>query len=86
MGKSIKSQSLGKKYNLLTKCSKDKLHINDMNTFYSLRMANCNKNEFQNLQDLKETGYVEEQVFEATFVNSYKNGPFIVGVKQTFIT
>ena len=49
------SQSLGKKYDVLSKCSKDTLNINNVNTFYSLRVAKYNKSEFQNLQDLKET-------------------------------
>ena len=59
---------------MLTKCRKDTLNINDVNIFYSLRVANYNKNEFQNLKDLKETGevlvkfqfklgFVEEQLF-----------------------
>ena len=56
MGKFINSQSLGNKYEVLTKWSKDKLNISDVNKLYSLRVANNNKNEFQNLQDLKETG------------------------------
>ena len=41
---------------MITKCSQDSLHINDVNTLYSLRVAKDNKNEFQNLQELKETG------------------------------
>ena len=56
-----------------------------MNTSYLLRVAKYNKNGFQNLQDLKETGedlvkfqfkfgYDEEQLFVALSVNSYKNG------------
>ena len=49
------SQPLGKKY-VLTKRSKDTLNVNDVITVYSLRVAKYNKNEFQNLQDLKETG------------------------------
>ena len=39
-----------------TKCSKDTLYINDVNTLYSLRVTKYSKNEFQNLQNLKETG------------------------------
>ena len=49
------TQSLGKKYDLFTKCSKDSLNINDVNTLYSLRVGKNIKNGFQNLQDLKET-------------------------------
>ena len=41
---------------MLAICSNDTLNINDFNTLYSLRVAKCNKNEFQNLLDLKETG------------------------------
>ena len=41
---------------MLTNCSKDTLNINDVNTSYSLKVAKYNKHEFQNLQDLKETG------------------------------
>ena len=85
MGESINSQSSGKKYDMLTKFSKDTLNINDANTLYSLRVAKYNKNEFQNLQDLEEKGeglvrfqfkhgYVEEQLFTAVSMNSYKNG------------
>ena len=91
MGSSINSQSLGKKCDMLTKCSKDTLNINDVNTLYSLRVAKYNKNEFQNLWDLNENGaglvkfrfplgYIEEHLFEAVIVNSYKNGPFMVDV------
>ena len=77
---------------MLTKCSKDTLNINDVNTLYSLRVAKYNSNEkFKNLPDLKETGeglvkfqvklgYVEEQLFVAVSVNSYKNGSFMVDV------
>ena len=68
--------------------------INDVNTLYFLRVAKYSKNEFHNLQDLKETaevlvkfqfklGYVEEQLFLAVFVNSYKNGSFMVDVYIT---
>ena len=32
------------------------LNFNDANALYSLRVEKYNKNEFQNLQDLKETG------------------------------
>ena len=39
MGKSINSQSLGKIYDVLNKCSKDTIDINDVNTLYSLRVA-----------------------------------------------
>ena len=74
---------------MLAICSKDTLNINDFNTLYSLRVTKCNKNE--NLLDLKETGeglvkfqlklgYVEEQLFVAVSVNSYKNGSFTVDV------
>ena len=67
---------------MLTKCSKDTLNINIMNTLYSLRVAKYNKNELQNLQDFKESGeglvrfqfkigYVEQQLFVAVSVNSY---------------
>ena len=67
---------------MLTKCSKDTLNINNMNTLYSLRVAKYNKNELQNLQDFKESGeglvrfqfkigYVEQQLFVAVSVNSY---------------
>ena len=41
---------------MLKKCSKDTLDINDVSILYSLRVEKYNKNEFQNLQDLKETG------------------------------
>ena len=67
---------------MLTKCSKDTLNINNMNTLYSLQVAKYNKNELNNLQDLKEFGeglvrfqfkisYVEQQLFVAVSVNSY---------------
>ena len=67
---------------MLTKCSKDTLNINIMNTLYSLRVAKYNKNELQNLQDFKESGeglvrfqfkigYVEQQLFVTVSVNSY---------------
>lgn len=91
MGKFINSQSLGNKYEVLTKWSKDKLNISDVNKLYSLRVANNNKNEFQNLQDLKETGqglvkfqfkldYVEDQLFVAVSMNCYKSRSFIVDI------
>ena len=65
-------------------------------TLYSLRVAKYNKNEFQNLQDLKENGgglvmlkyklgYVEDQLFVAVSVNFNKNGSVMVDVQQTFI-
>ena len=70
---------------MLTKCCKDTLNINDVNTLYSLRVAKYNKNEFQNSQDLKEIaeGLVKFQ-FKVSFMkksnslwlcqfNSYKN-------------
>ena len=55
------------------------------------RVAKYNKNEFQNLQDLKETreglvkfqfkvGYVEEQLFVDVSVNSYRNGSFVLDI------
>ena len=67
---------------MLTKCSKDTLNINNMNTLYSLRVAKYNKNELQNLQDFKESGeglvrfqfkigYVEQQLFVTVSMNSY---------------
>ena len=67
------------------------LYINDVNTSYSLRVAKYNKNEYQNLQDLKETvkdlvkfqfklGYINEQLFETVLVHSYENGSFMVDV------
>ena len=67
---------------MLTKCSKDTLNINNMITLYSLQVAKYNKNELQNLQDLKESGeglvrfqfkigYVEQQLFVAVSVNYY---------------
>ena len=67
------------------------LYINDANTSYSLRVAKYNKNEIQNLQDLKDTvkglvkfqfklGYINEQLFETVLVHSYKNGSFMVDV------
>ena len=40
----------------LSKSTKDTLNINDLNTLYSLQVAKYNKNEFQDLQDLKKTG------------------------------
>ena len=70
---------------MLTICSKE---TNDVSTLYLLQVAKYNKNEFQNLQDLKETreglfkfqfklGYVEEQLFVAVSMNCYKNGSFM---------
>ena len=47
------SQSLGKKYDVLTKCNKDIININGVNTLYSLPVAKYKKNECQNLKDLK---------------------------------
>ena len=55
------------------------------NALHPLRVVKCNKNEFQNLQGLKETGEglvkfqfklgcVEEQLFVGVSVNSYKMG------------
>ena len=80
---------------MLIKSSKDTLNINNVNTLNSLRAAKYNKYEIQSLQDLKETavgllkfqfklGYVEEQLFVVAYISSYKNGSFIVDVKQTF--
>ena len=54
-----------------------------------MRVVKYNKNEFQNLQDLKETGqgltmfkyklgYVEGQLFVAISVNYNKNGSFMI--------
>ena len=91
MGKSINSHSLARKYDVVTKCCKDALNINNVNALYSLKVAKYNKNELQNLQGLKESGedlvkfqfklgYVEEQFFEAASMNSYKNGLFMVDV------
>ena len=76
---------------MLTKCRKDTLNINDVNAFYSLQVAKYSKNEFQNLQDLKEMGKglvkfqfklgcVEEQLFVAVSMNLYKNGSFLVDI------
>lgn len=76
---------------MLTKCSKDKLNINDVNALYSLRVAKNNNNEFQNLQDFKKNGeglvkfqfkfgYAEEYFFVAVTVNSYKSGSFMVDI------
>ena len=67
----------------------DTLDINDVNTIYSLRVTKYI--ELRNLEDLKETrqdlvnfqfklGYVEEQLFVAVSVNSYKSSSFIVDV------
>ena len=67
----------------------DTLNINDVNTIYSLRVTKYI--ELRNLEDLKETrqglvnfqfklGYVEEQLFVAVSVNSYKSSSFIVDV------
>ena len=67
----------------------DTLDINDVNTIYSLRVTKYS--ELRNLEDLKETrqdlvnfqfklGYVEEQLFVAVSVNSYKSSSFIVDV------
>ena len=64
---------------------------NNVNTFYLLWVAKYNIKQFQNLQDLKETGEdliifkfklarVKEQVFVSVSVNS-----FMVGVQQAFI-
>ena len=64
---------------------------NNVNTLYLLWVAKYNIKQFQNLQDLKETGEdliifkfklarVKEQVFVSVSVNS-----FMVGVQQTFI-
>ena len=55
------------------------------------RVVKYNKNEFQNLQDLKETreglvkfqfkvGYVEEELFVDVSVNSYRNGSFVLDI------
>ena len=43
------TQSLGKKHDVLTKCSNGTLNIH-------YRVAKYNKNEFQNLHDIKGTG------------------------------
>ena len=56
MGWFMNSSLLGKKYGVITKCSQDSLHINDVNMLYTLRVAKDNKNEFQNFQEIKETG------------------------------
>ena len=67
----------------------DTLDINDVNTIYSLRVTKYS--ELRNLEDLKETrqdlvnfqfklGYVEEQLFVAVSVNSYKSSSFIEDV------
>ena len=67
----------------------DTLNINDVNTIYSLRVTKYI--ELRNLEDLKETrqdlvnfqfkfGYVEEQLFVAVSVNSYKSSSFIEDV------
>ena len=64
---------------------------NNVNTLYLLWVAKYNIKQFQNLQDLKETGEdliifkfklarVKEQVFVSVSVNS-----FMVGVQQAFI-
>ena len=76
-------QPLGKKYHVLTKRSKDTLNVNDVITVYSLRVAKYNKNEFQNLQDLKGTGdglvkfqfklgYVEEQLNNVSYGSNWE--------------
>ena len=80
-----------KKNEALSKCSKNKLNINNVNAYFSLQVAKYNKNDFQNLQDLIETGeglvmfnfklgYAEEQLFVAVSVTSNKNGSFMVDV------
>ena len=56
MGYTIKSQSLGKKYDALTKCSEGTLNSNDVSLLYSQQVAKYNKNEIQNLRDSKEIG------------------------------
>ena len=41
---------------MVTKCSKDTLNTNNVNTLYPIQVAKYNKNDFKHLQDLKETG------------------------------
>ena len=76
-------------FNLLTaQGSKDTIHINDVNTLYSLWVAKYNENDLKNLQNLKETressvkfqSKLEKKLFVAVSVNSYKNGPLIIDV------
>ena len=76
-------QSLEKKYDTLNKCSKVTINIIDVSTFYPLRVAKKNKNEFKNLQDLKETG---EGLVTFKFKLDYVEGQFIVEVSWSLIT
>ena len=83
-----------RKYDVLTKYSKDVFNVSNVNIPYSLRVAKYNKDELQNLQDSKEIGkglvkfqfklgYVEamfKQLFVAVSLNSYKNESFLVDV------
>ena len=81
---------------MLSKCRKDIFNIKYANALYSPWVTKYNKDEFQKLQNLKETeeclvilkfklGYVEEQLFVVVFVNSNKNGSFLVDVQLTFM-
>ena len=51
-------------------------YINNLNTLYSLRVGKYNKIEFQEgLAKFQfKLSYVEEQLFVAVSVSSYKNG------------
>ena len=73
-----------------------KIHLILMISLYSLTVVKYNKNEFQNLQDLKETGkslvmfkfklgYVNKQLFSTVSMNFNKNGSFMVDVQQNFV-
>ena len=80
----------------LASAAKIHLVLNDINLLDSHPVAKYNKSEYQNLQDLKETGeglvmfkfkhgYVEKLLFVAISLNSNKNRSFMVDIQQTFI-
>ena len=84
MGLSINSQSWGKECDALTKCSKDALNTNAVNTLYLLRVAKYKKKRVSKFTGFKtgegllmfkfKLGYVKEQLFLAVSVNSNKKG------------
>lgn len=49
------SQSLGKKYDVLTKCNKDIININGVNTLYSLPVAKYKKKWVSEFNGFKKT-------------------------------
>ena len=80
----------------LASAAKIHLVLNDINLLDSHPVAKYNKSEYQNLQDLKETGeglvmftfkhgFVEERLFVAISMNSNKNRFFMVDTQHTFI-